>query len=154
MEYAKFPNRIKDKKRRNTQIADIYNATLDDHRGDTTNAKRAFKSFFTHYGSERFDNVKPLEGYYGFDKKDYEDSTLDSLGKDWHKQMKENKKMKISKKYDGTKGAKSNDNFRDKLSPSKRKEYDEYVQSTKKGLSSDSEKKSSSEIANNPLLLD
>jgi hypothetical protein len=70
MEYAKFPNRIKDKKRRDTQIADIYNATLDHHRGDTINAKRKFKSFFTHYGSERFDNVKPLEGYYGFDKKD------------------------------------------------------------------------------------
>jgi len=102
MEYAKFPNRIKDKKRRDTQIADIYNATLDHHRGDTINAKRKFKSFFTHYGSERFDNVKPLEGYYGFDKKDYEDSTLDSLGRNWHK------KMKISKKQKGVEEAKAN----------------------------------------------
>jgi hypothetical protein len=100
MSYAKFPNRIKDKKRRDTQIADIYNATLDDHKGDTTNAKRAFKSFFTHYGSERFDNIKPLEGYYGFDKKDYEDSTLDSLGKNWHKQIR------APKKQQGTKNAK------------------------------------------------
>jgi hypothetical protein len=100
-EAAKFTYRIKDKKRRDTQVADMYNNTLDSFRGDTTGAKRHFKSFFTHYGSERFDGVRPLEGYYGFDRKDYNDKTLDSLGRNWHKQMR------ASKKQDGTKSAKA-----------------------------------------------
>lgn len=94
---AKFTYRIKDKKRRDTQVADMYNNTLDSFRGDTTGAKRHFKSFFTHYGSERFDGVRPLEGYYGFDRKDYNDKILDSLGRDWHKQMRVPKKQKGSK---------------------------------------------------------
>jgi len=94
---AKFTYRIKDKKRRDTQVADMYNNTLDSFRGDTIGAKRHFKSFFTHYGSERFDGVRPLEGYYGFDRKDYNDKTLDSLGKNWHKQMKTSKKQKGTK---------------------------------------------------------
>ena len=102
-EAAKFSYRIKDKKRRDTQVADMYNNTLDSFRGDTTGAKRHFKSFFTHYGSERFNDVKPLEGYYGFDKKDYDDKTLDSLGRNWHKQMK------VSKKQKGTKSTKAKD---------------------------------------------
>jgi hypothetical protein len=101
-EAAKFSYRIKDKKRRDTQVADMYNNTLDSFRGDTTGAKRHFKSFFTHYGSERFNDVKPLEGYYGFDKKDYDDKTLDSLGREWHK------KMRVPKKQEGTESAKAN----------------------------------------------
>lgn len=96
-EAAKFTYRIKDKKRRDTQVRDMYNNTLDSFRGDTTGAKRHFKDFFTHYGSERFNDVKPLEGYYGFDMKDYDDKTLDSLGRDWHKQMKAPKKQKGTK---------------------------------------------------------
>ena len=100
-EAAKFTYRIKDKKRRDTQVRDMYNNTLDAFRGDTTNAKRMFKSFFKSYGSERFNDVKPLEGYYGFDMKDYDDKTLDSLGKDWHKQMR------APKKQEGTKNAKA-----------------------------------------------
>jgi hypothetical protein len=91
---SQFTYRIKDKKRRDTQVRDMYNNTLDSFGGDTTNAKRMFKDFFRSYGSERFNDVKSLEGYYGFDMKDYDDKTLDSLGRDWHKQMKTPKKQK------------------------------------------------------------
>ena len=101
-EAAKFTYRIKDKKRRDTQVADMYNNTLDAFRGDTTGAKRHFKNFFTHYGSERFNDIVPLEGYYGFDRKDYDDKTLDSLGRNWHKQMR------VPKKQKGTESAKAN----------------------------------------------
>jgi hypothetical protein len=100
---SQFTYRIKDKKRRDTQVRDMYNNTLDSFGGDTTNAKRMFKDFFRSYGSERFNDVKSLEGYYGFDMKDYDDNLLDNLGRDWHKQMKASKKMKISKKAIGTK---------------------------------------------------
>jgi hypothetical protein len=102
---SQFTYRIKDKKRRDTQVRDMYNNTLDSFGGDTTNAKRLFKSFFKSYGSERFNDVKPLEGYYGFDMKDYNDKTLDSLGRDWHK------KMKVSKKEDGSKNTKAKTNL-------------------------------------------
>ena len=94
---SQFTYRIKDKKRRDTQVRDMYNNTLDSFRGDTTNSKRMFKDFFKSYGSERFNDIKPLEGYYGFDRKDYDDKTLDSLGRDWHKQMRAPKKQKGTK---------------------------------------------------------
>lgn len=148
-EAAKFTYRIKDKKRRDTQVRDMYNNTLDSFRGDTTGAKRHFKDFFTHYGSERFNDIRPLEGYYGFDRKDYDDKTLDSLGRNWHKQMR------VPKKQNGTKSTKAKpefgspsyfknllgiDLFGNPGNPTPNKEYNkklmqQYSDATKRGLS-------------------